>query len=244
MIYSIKIFKGYDRLPNPNNENHPSTTATTHKPSPRNRLITAAISVTLLLTLTLAALILALVHESTTEPPDSPAESLTAVCSVTPHPTLCFNSINNNNDSSLALTDPELIFALSLKVSFNELKNLASLPQTLISKTNDARSESALGDCGSLFSDAAGQLGDSVKAVEVGPGEKVLDEVKIGDLNAWISAAMTCEETCLDGLEEVGSTVVGEVRERVQRSKEYLSNSLAILANIQTLLHKFHLALH
>ncbi|KAF7124345.1 hypothetical protein RHSIM_Rhsim12G0043100 [Rhododendron simsii] len=55
-------------------------------------------------------------------------------------------------------------------------------------------------DCNSLFSDAAGQLGDSVRAVEVGPGEMVLG------LERWISAAMKCEEMCLDGLEEVGST--------------------------------------
>ncbi|KAI8565941.1 hypothetical protein RHMOL_Rhmol02G0000900 [Rhododendron molle] len=98
-------------------------------------------------------------------------------------------------------------------------------------------------DCNSLFSGVAGRLGDSVRAVEVGLGERVLDEVKIGDLN-WISAAMTCEELCLDGLEEVGSTSMGDVRERVQTSKEYLRSNLAIFKNIQTLLHKFHLNLH
>ncbi|KAG5545007.1 hypothetical protein RHGRI_017464 [Rhododendron griersonianum] len=50
---------------------------------------------------TLAALIL--VHESTTEPPNSPAQSLAVICSVTPHPTLCFTSINNNNCLQLVL---------------------------------------------------------------------------------------------------------------------------------------------
>jgi len=88
------------------------------------------------------------------------------------------------------------------------------------------------------------RLGDSVRAVEVGAGERVLDEGKIGDLMTWISGAMTYQETCLDGLEEMGSTVLGEVRVKVQKSKEYLSNSLAILANMQSLLQKFHLTMH
>ncbi|KAH7858611.1 hypothetical protein Vadar_025864 [Vaccinium darrowii] len=246
---SIKIFKGYNILPNPNIPNQPSTTTTTPtttpKPCPhRNPLTTTvALSLILLLTLTLAAALVALIYESTTEAPDSPSESLNAVCSLTPHPRTCFTSISSLTFNS-SLADPELIFTLSLRASLDQLKNLTSLPKTLISKSNDRRSESALRDCESLFGDAVSRLGDSVRAVEVGAGERVLDEGKIGDLMTWISGAMTYQETCLDGLEEMGSTVLGEVRVKVQKSKEYLSNSLAILANMQSLLQKFHLTMH
>lgn len=51
-------------------------------------------------------------------------------------------------------------------------------------------------------------------------------------------------QTCVDGLEEMGSTAVDEVKMRVQRSKEYMSNSLAILSNMDSILEKFGLHLH
>lgn len=61
----------------------------------------------------------------------------------------------------------------------------------------------------------------------------VFTRTKIRELNAWISAAMTDQETCVDGLEEMGSTVCDEVRKKVQLSKQCMSDSLAILGKIQ-----------
>lgn len=87
-------------------------------------------------------------------------------------------------------------------------------------------------------------LSDSVSAMEVGAEGKVLTAEKVNDLQTWISAAMTDQETCADGLEEMGETVVDEVKRRMQKSKELMSNSLAILAKMETLLEKFHLKMH
>lgn len=106
----------------------------------------------------------------------------------------------------------------------------------LIARSNDKGTESALRDCVDLFEDAVSQLSESTRAVEGG-----LRDEKARDLNTWISAAMTDQQTCLDGLEEMGSMVVDEVKARVQISKEYMSNSLAILENMNALLEKFHL---
>ncbi|KAI6683033.1 hypothetical protein NL676_028946 [Syzygium grande] len=54
---------------------------------------------------------------------------------------------------------------------------------------------------------------------------------------------MTDQETCLDGLEEMGSTVLDEVRDRLSRSREFMSNSLAICAQMSAILDKFEMAL-
>lgn len=105
--------------------------------------------------------------------------------------------------------------------------------------------EAALRDCQGQIEDALSQLNDSVSAMEVvGPGEKMLTEAKIRDIQTWISGAMTDQETCLDGLEEMESTVLGEVKKKMQRSKEYISNSLAIVANFHTILDNLHVSLH
>ncbi|KAL0342616.1 UNVERIFIED_CONTAM: putative pectinesterase/pectinesterase inhibitor 26 [Sesamum calycinum] len=73
--------------------------------------------------------------------------------------------------------------------------------------------------------------------------EKALTEMKISDLQTWISAAMTDQETCLDGLAETGSTALDEFKLKVQKSQEYMSNTLAILNNIQSLFDKFGLTM-
>ena len=97
-------------------------------------------------------------------------------------------------------------------------------------------------DCAELFDDAASQLGNSAESICVGPGEEVLAERRVSDLQTWISASLTDLDTCLDERAEMGSsTAVGEWKGKVQRAMEYISNTLAILNNIQRLFQKFGL---
>lgn len=240
---SIKFFKGYGKVNNPSGDQQPA--------SSRRRRILLASSLAFFLTIVLCAMIGALIHESATEPPESEeeqhptsnsGESLKTVCAVTQYLDSCINSISALNDPPKS--DPVHFFNLSLQVSQRELADLASLPRTLISKSNDPRAESALKDCVNLFDGSLSQLNRSaelMKMAVVGPGEKLLTEMRISDMQTWISAAMTDQETCLDGLDEMGSTVVDEVRVRVHKSSEYMSNSLAILNNLKSLVEKFGL---
>jgi pectinesterase inhibitor-like protein len=201
----------------------------------------------LFLILLLAGIVAVFIHGCNTKSPTSKLggktnDSIRVVCSVTQYPESCFASISSS--SSSASCDPEHMFTLSLRVAADELSNISSLPNRLISESNDPSTVSALRDCVSLFEDALSQLNNSVAFVTVDPPEKVLTEDKIQDLNTWISAAMTDQETCLDGLQEMGSTVLDLVKLRVQKSKEYMSNSLSILSNIHSILTKFGFTMH
>ncbi|CAK9158682.1 unnamed protein product [Ilex paraguariensis] len=242
---SINIIKGYSKVDTLGDQTSPHHNRTT-----QNHRTTIAISLIIILTVVIGAVIGALIYESITEPPDDDdlsskaAESLKTICSVTQYTNSCFTSLSSFNANFGSKIDPECVFKLSIQVAVTEFTKLESVPITLISKLNDPSTESALKDCTSLFDDGLSQLNRSLELMEVDPGEKVLTEAKIGDLNSWISGAMTDQQTCLDGLEEMGSTVVDEVRMKVQKSKEYMSNSLAILANIQSLLDKFDLKMH
>jgi hypothetical protein len=55
---------------------------------------------------------------------------------------------------------------------------------------------------------------------------------------------MTDQDTCIDGLEEMGSKFLDEIKAKIERSKEFLSISLAIIAKMQALLEKFDLKMH
>ncbi|KAJ8553883.1 hypothetical protein K7X08_024561 [Anisodus acutangulus] len=130
------------------------------------------------------------------------------------------------------------------EATVKELTNVTSLPKTLISKVNDPGTVSALKDCISLFDDALSQLNQSAELMSVGPGESALTVMKVNNMQTWVSAAMTDQDTCLEGLDEMGSPLLGEVKARVQNAKEYMSNTLAILSNMPSLLQKFGFTMH
>ncbi|KAH7529120.1 hypothetical protein FEM48_Zijuj05G0150600 [Ziziphus jujuba var. spinosa] len=243
---SINFAKGYGKV----NSNHlevedrvPNST-NPHPKIHQKRLV--AIFALLLLSLLIGLMVGALIHESNTESPESPSSSTTnsaqsslrAVCNVTRYPDSCFSSISSLNNPPES--DPEAIFKLSLRVSIAELTKVSSSLKAM-----NQQKETALSDCQGQIEGALSQLNDSVSAMEVvGPGEKMLTEGKIRDIQTWISAAVTDQDTCLDGLEEMGSTFVDEVKKMMQKSKEYTSNALAIVANFNTILQNLHVSLH
>ncbi|XP_073144435.1 pectinesterase 3 [Henckelia pumila] len=240
---SINFIKGYGKVIPPEEKEDPNSPQKriSHR---RRRII--AISSAIFLTIAIVSLVAALVvHESTTESRESEDSTplvsnsqaaLKTVCSVTLHPDSCFSSISPLNTPPIDNT-PLHFFNLSLQATIREVSNLSSLPQDFI------KDSPALKDCADLFSDAASQLENSAALLRVGPGENPLTEMKISDIQTWVSAAMTDQETCIDGLEETGSTAVNDFKTRVQKSQEYMSNTLAILNHIQTLYDKLGLTM-
>ncbi|KAJ6426631.1 hypothetical protein OIU84_022264 [Salix udensis] len=217
---SINLFRGYGKV-NPHLEDQSPHHQYT---SSKRRILIFSVSSILLLTLIIGLALAALIHESNSESEESlylsssnPAESIKTVCDMTQYPSSCFSSISSLN--SPAKPDPEVIFKLSLQVSISDLKNLSSF---LIS-FNDVSSQAAVKDCVSQFDDSLSRLNDSLSAMEVGPGEKMLTLEKVKDIQTWVSAAMTDQDTCIDGLEEMGSKFLDEIKAKIERSKEFLS---------------------
>ncbi|GMH16850.1 hypothetical protein Nepgr_018691 [Nepenthes gracilis] len=238
---SFNIYKGYDTL------NHNDLQLHDHKASlndsPRRPIVIIAISSIVLLTLLVGSLIGALIYETSTELPEQLdlAESIRAVCSATQYPDSCFASISSIN--SHPKSDPLFICSLSLRAAIDAVSKLTSLPKILISKINDPPILAALRDCESLFTDALDRLNRSAATVAKGvrSGEKLLKGPESSDVKTWISAAMTDQETCVDGLKEMGGSTVldHQVVAAVNESRVCTSNSLAILVNMKTILEKF-----
>ncbi|XP_065877156.1 pectinesterase 3 [Euphorbia lathyris] len=231
---SINVLKGYGKV-NSNLERQTHThTPTNRKPFIVKVAISAVLLLTLIVSLILAAAIFDFDFGTDSDELDS-AQSIRSVCNVTRYPDSCFASISSVNPS--VKPDPEAIFKISIQVSINELKNVSSQFRSL-------NHQPAVDDCLSQFDDALSKLNDSLAMMGVGSGEKALTGKKMNDIQTWISAAMTYEQTCLDGLEEMGSRVPEAMKGQLEKSNEFLSNSLAISAKMQSLLDKFDLKLH
>lgn len=247
----VKAFKGYGKVEDQSDvENQTASRSNFNQKQKKPFKITAAIIGILLLSLTVGLFIQALSHESSSEEElehrESPSSlaSIKAVCNFTRFPDSCFASIASApleiKFNTVNCSDPVAIFKLSLLASINELSKLSAFLKTQASNSNGA---DAVRDCVSQNQDSLNQLNDSVSVLlDVGPAGKGFTDKKINDIQTWISAALTYEDTCLDGLEESGSSVFGAVKSKMQKSKEYISNSLAIVANMNTILNMFHMS--
>jgi pectinesterase inhibitor-like protein len=228
---SINFIKGYGKV-NPSEDQPNFSSLQRHR---RRRII--AISLAVFLTLIVASIVAALIHESATETKESEpsalasksADSLKTVCAVTRYPDSCFSSISAFN--SPPSNDPWSFFNLSLHASAIEVSSLRNL-------VSEPKAEPAMRDCAELFDDARSQLGRSAEMICMGQGKMMMTKMRMSNLQTWISAAMTDQDTCLDGLAEMESTALGEFKVKVQKSQEYVSNTLAILNNIHSLFEK------
>lgn len=234
---SINVFKGYGKVATNPKSNPLEDHQQNPNPHRRRRLIAISglLLVTLLVGLALVALLLDSITESSESPPlssNSAESTLKIVCNVTRYPDSCLASITTALNGSPE-PDPESILKISMEVAGAEVARLATELKAMHSNSG----ESALSDCREQVEDAVSRLGESESAI--GKGAKVT-ETKMKDAQTWIGGALTDLDTCLDGLEEVGSTVLDEVKMKMNKSNEYTSNALAIVANFQSILDKLH----
>lgn len=230
---SIKSFKGYGKVD--------GLEEATFKRKTRKRLIILSISLVLLIALVVGIVVGTVVHNKTRTnsgaTPTSPAAAIKSICSVTQYPDSCSTSLSSSNSS-----DPEKIFQFSLAVVMDSLEKVSTFPDQYINRTNDPLVNQAIQICGMVINDAVLSLNDSISAMS--GGEKLLSAARIDDLQTWLSTAITDQETCLDALEEVNATFVGEIRLLMKNSTEFASNSLAIVSKIMGLLGDFKIPIH
>ncbi|GMN68833.1 hypothetical protein TIFTF001_037889 [Ficus carica] len=238
---SIKSFKGYGKVDELEQQALQRKT--------RRRLIIIIVSSIILAAAIIGAVAGFVIHKrnSSSSSSDSsspasgltPSASLTALCSVTQYPGSCYSSLRGSNTS-----DPEILFKLSLRVAIDELSRLSSYPDELIAKTNDTHVKKALEVCKFVFDDAMDRLNDTVSSMEVKKGERWLSSSKIDDMATWLSSTITDQETCLDALDELNSTLTPQLKTQMQNSTEFASNSLAIVARILSVLAKLNVPSH
>lgn len=210
----------------------------------RKRLIIVSVSVVLLVIIILAASIGGLKRNDNSKesPPSSSststADSIKAVCQVTLYPDSCSSSISSLKSSTNYTSDnPKDLFVLSLQAAVNALVEFSSFTQMLVDSNSnyDSLSKNALRNCESIIWDSIDYI--NMSAVRFGETENKLSPSTstINDIRTWLSAAITYQETCIDGLQEFSRgnlELTEEVKTAMRNSTEFTSNSLAIVTKI------------
>ncbi|XP_062088801.1 pectinesterase inhibitor 6 [Humulus lupulus] len=150
-------------------------------------------------------------------------------CSVTRYRSLCIRSLAPF--SSAAKDSPVIWARAGVSVTLSEAKGVALYLMKLNRNNNGTRSgrrnyyKAALSDCVELFENAVDELHQSLRVMR--NLSKRTFGTQLGDLNTWLSAALTDADTCLEGLKR--GRYANPIRAKVSRTSYTASNALALV---------------
>ncbi|KAJ9554269.1 hypothetical protein OSB04_018314 [Centaurea solstitialis] len=153
-------------------------------------------------------------------------------CNSTRYPKTCFKSLSGY--SGLVQHDSGRLARIAIHVALCNATHMSNYVSDMSRGRTDSGNSSesaALKDCSSVFGDAVDQIQKSLDEMrQLGwTGESV--RFQLSNVQTWMSAALTNEETCTDGFGEVAadSRVKADVCDRVVAVKEVTSNALALV---------------
>ncbi|KAK1317169.1 hypothetical protein QJS10_CPA05g00395 [Acorus calamus] len=167
-------------------------------------------------------LLIATVMVSATNATD---DNVREACKATRHPALCVRTLSPF--SRAAGSSPHRWARAAVSVALAETErvrlDLSREVRTRI-RAGSPRARGALADCAECFGDAVGELWSSLmtlRAVTFGP--------QMGDVETWVSAALTDVFTCVDGLKEVRWVAAGTVEGKAVNVTCLAGNALALV---------------
>ncbi|KAK8627604.1 hypothetical protein V6N13_135212 [Hibiscus sabdariffa] len=174
----------------------------------------------------------AVYEASATPTANNPTDFIRTSCYSTLYPDVCYSSLSRY--SNAIQRDPALLARAAIGVTLSKARSLAVYVSSISREADyggDPRASAALHDCFSNMGDAVDEIRGSLKQMRqtVGPGSESF-RFQMGNVQTWMSAALTDEETCTDGLEDVAEgRMKTEVLKRAVKVKKFTSNALALV---------------
>ncbi|KAJ4827706.1 hypothetical protein Tsubulata_029797, partial [Turnera subulata] len=142
---------------------------------------------------------------------DEPQDLVRSSCIHASYPSLCLRTLSTYSGS--AINTPRDLAQAAVKVSLGRARKVSAYLATLSGEMKTKRERAALSDCVEQISDSVDQLGKTLNELKHLKGETF--QWQMSNAETWVSAALTNEDTCLDGFHEVGSSVKGDVRRKI-----------------------------
>ncbi|XP_031271702.1 pectinesterase inhibitor 7-like [Pistacia vera] len=168
------------------------------------------------------------------QPLTNDSDFIRSSCNSTLYPDLCYASLEGY--SSSVREDPAQLARVAIGVSLKKAKAMASYVANVSREadySSDPRVCSALHDCHSNFGDAVEEIQGSLKQMRhlgaAGSSKETL-RFLMSNVQTWMSAALTDQETCTDGFDDVADgPVKADVVDRAAYVKKLTSNALALV---------------
>ncbi|PON87358.1 Pectinesterase inhibitor domain containing protein [Trema orientale] len=159
-------------------------------------------------------------------------------CGATLYPDVCFSSLSRY--AAAVGRDPAQLARAAITVSLAKTKHMAAYVSNVSRQADygaasDPRAAAALHDCFSNFGDAVDEIRGSLRQMRhldpgvAGAGGESF-RFQMSNVQTWMSAALTDQETCTDGFEDVSDgPVKADVIGRANEVKKHTSNALALV---------------
>ncbi|XP_073147106.1 probable pectinesterase/pectinesterase inhibitor 58 [Henckelia pumila] len=161
----------------------------------------------------------------------SSQKAIQNICQSTDYQQTCVDSFKaSGNETSDPKELIEIAFNSAIKYIDEAVKNSSVIEQL----QTDPRAKSALQTCRELADHAISDLKrsfDKFNGFDASNFDGMLNDLKI-----WLSGAITHQETCLDGFEEVPGDAGDRMRQALTTAMQLTSNSLAMVAEVSTVI--------
>ncbi|KAL2227193.1 21 kDa protein [Sesamum indicum] len=161
-------------------------------------------------------------------------EFIRTSCSATTYPRLCYSALASH--ASTIQQDPKLLAHAALSVSLDTARS-TSVDMVKLSRSTGMtpRQVGAMRDCVEELSDSVEQLRKSVEEMNLMKGSNF--GMMMSDIQTWVSAALTDDDTCMDGFagKFMNGAVKTAVRGRIVNVAHMTSNALALINSFAAL---------
>lgn len=155
-------------------------------------------------------------------------KAINTLCSSVDYQETCVKSLSSKEYNQT--DDPKELVKIGMEVTMKQIKDALDKSETLVKLEQDPRSKEALRSCSELAKMSVRDLERSFnKFADLDISEL---NVILADLKVWLSAAMTSEETCLDGFENTTGEASNKMREALELGMQMTTNSLALVTEI------------
>lgn len=152
-----------------------------------------------------------------------PTQAISRTCSKTRYPSLCVSSLVDF-PGAVGAGERDLVH-ISVNMTLRRVGRALSDAASLAAVAMGTRLRAALDDCMELLEDSMDQLSRSLVSVSSASDVRSNDDVL-----TWLSAALTNQDTCEEGLADVSGPVKEEMTVRMRELMKLVSNCLAIFA--------------
>lgn len=206
--------------------------------SRRNKKLFLALFATLLLVAAVIGIVAGVNSRKNSDDDENSSQShgiLKASCSSTNYPDLCFSAVAAAPGASKKVTSQKDVIEISLNLTTTAVEhNYFTVKKLIASRKNlTKREKTALHDCLETIDETLDELHKAVEDLQEYPNKKSLTQ-HADDLKTLMSAAMTNQETCLDGFahEESDKHVREALLDGQVHVERMCSNALAMIKNM------------
>ncbi|XP_031119062.1 pectinesterase-like [Ipomoea triloba] len=156
-------------------------------------------------------------------------------CTATLYPELCYSAIANVSGASDKVRSQKDVIEMSLNITTTAVEQNYFVIEKLLKtrKGLTEREKTALHDCLEMIDETLDELHETEKDLEAYPNKKTLKQ-HADDLKTLVSAAITNQETCLDGFSHGDADK--HVRQILLKGQAHVekmcSNALAMIKNM------------